>query len=695
VKVLKKSYAKLALITLFAPSLINSQVTFAEEIATSSENVMQTTKSNTEQLETDKNSKAIINQEGNKVNEHSLTNKTNDLEKSESVDESIDENTINSDSFDSNKADKNQNISETISNSSSLDPKKKNDETPNSENEQIEESTKNTEEESMDSTDENSDAIKENDSASEIPEKSGTNSEASQVKNSTRVAKTYDWAGLTVTLDDEGTLHVPAGTAETIPSDYLLTPETKKVIFEGPLTIIGSMERMFWQIGGNLTSIENLDYIDTSNVTTMSRAFISCGNIEELDLSSWDTSKVKYFSKMFQGCYSLKSINLSNINTSNAVRMDEMFSATGLEKLDLSSFDTSNVEDMSNMFMGSDSLTTLNLSNFNTSKVFTMSDMFSMCSNLESLDISSFDTTNVKYWKSNRSGFLAACYQLKVLKLGEKFNIGELDNTSIGLPEHEASELYDSTWQNIGSGTLDNPQGENIWSSSELIEQYNGMTDSDTYVWTPSDSNKTAVTVKDSTLTVGDKWNPSDNFVSATDKDGNPVDFSEVTVTGNVDTSKAGEYKVTYSYGGITKEATITVKNAASEDQTTITTKDSTLTVGDKWNPSDNFVSATDKDGNPVDISEVTVSGSVDTSKAGEYRVTYSYGGVTKEATITVKEATTDQTTTKTADSTVTAGNSGKSDKTLPKTGEKSSLIPVGIGFSLIALVSYLFGRKK
>ncbi len=61
-------------------------------------------------------------------------------------------------------------------------------------------------------------------------------------------------------------------------------------------------------------------------------------------------------------------------------------------------------------------------------------------------------------------------------------------------------------------------------------------------------------------------------------------------------------------------------------DQTSVKVKDSTLYVGDDWHAVDNFVSATDKTGANVPFSGVTVSGTVDTSKEGQYPVVYQNG---------------------------------------------------------------------
>ena len=49
--------------------------------------------------------------------------------------------------------------------------------------------------------------------------------------------------------------------------------------------------------------------------------------------------------------------------------------------------------------------------------------------------------------------------------------------------------------------------------------------------------------VKDTTIYVGDKWKPEDNFVSATDRDGHAISFDKVQVK-EVDTKKTGEYQI-------------------------------------------------------------------------------------------------------------------------------------------------------
>ncbi len=63
-----------------------------------------------------------------------------------------------------------------------------------------------------------------------------------------------------------------------------------------------------------------------------------------------------------------------------------------------------------------------------------------------------------------------------------------------------------------------------------------------------------SLTVKDSVIAQNSKWNPSDNFVSATDINGKDIPFEDVVVSGKVDTSKVGLYQVEYTINYETSE---------------------------------------------------------------------------------------------------------------------------------------------
>ncbi|EOS7876748.1 BspA family leucine-rich repeat surface protein [Enterococcus hirae] len=103
----------------------------------------------------------------------------------------------------------------------------------------------------------------------------------------------------------------------------------------------------------NVTEIEGLSQLDTSNVTDMSYMFFGMSSVTSLDVSSFDTSNVTTMSYMFYGMSSVTGLDVSNFDTSNVTTMGYMFKGMGsVTSLDLSNFDTSNVTDMTDMFFG-------------------------------------------------------------------------------------------------------------------------------------------------------------------------------------------------------------------------------------------------------------------------------------------------------------------------------------------------------
>ena len=146
----------------------------------------------------------------------------------------------------------------------------------------------------------------------------------------------------------------------------------------------------------NLTAIEGIENLNTSNVTDMGWMFYGCQNLASLDVSNFDTSNVEYMNSMFCRCQRLTSLNVRNFDTNKVTSMSWMFGyCNSLTSLDVSNFDTSNVKNMYGMFAGCSGLTSLDVSDFNTGNVTDMYAMFRDCSGLSSLDVSNFDTGNV------------------------------------------------------------------------------------------------------------------------------------------------------------------------------------------------------------------------------------------------------------------------------------------------------------
>ena len=257
----------------------------------------------------------------------------------------------------------------------------------------------------------------------------------------------------------------PTGTAGT---DYYNTDNTrtsypgwwsgfrtsiKKVVFDSSFDKARPASCHHWFDGcTNLTVIDGIEYLKTSNVTNMNGMFFLCRSLTSLEISNFDTENVTDMGNMFGGCSSLTSLDVSNFNTEKVTGMRSMFSGcSGLTRLDLSNFNTAKVTDMSYMFSGCSGLTSLDLSNFNTAKVtdmnymfydcfkltsltfgenFTAANvtnmvyMFYGCSRLTSLDLTHFNTANV----TDMSNMFYNCSRLTSLTFGENFTAANVKN---------------------------------------------------------------------------------------------------------------------------------------------------------------------------------------------------------------------------------------------------------------------------
>ena len=108
---------------------------------------------------------------------------------------------------------------------------------------------------------------------------------------------------------------------------------------------------------GTLTTLKGIEYLNTSEVTSMNRSFFRCAGLKALDLGSFNTSKVTDMSYMFMGC-------------------------TSLTTLDLSGFQTGSVKDMNNMFAGCSHLIFADTRHFYTARRCDRDDMFAGCDQL-------------------------------------------------------------------------------------------------------------------------------------------------------------------------------------------------------------------------------------------------------------------------------------------------------------------------
>ena len=159
----------------------------------------------------------------------------------------------------------------------------------------------------------------------------------------------------------------------------------------------------------NLSAIQGIENLNTTNVTDMHFMFSDCSSLTSLDLSSLKLSKVTSLRMMFQGCSSLTNLNIEGWDTSSVTDMfGLLMDCRSLTGIDLSALKTSHVTNMQDVFAGCDELTAIKLDDINTSNVTTMWGMFRGCPKLTSLDLSSFNTAKV----TDMSNMFLSCEKL-------------------------------------------------------------------------------------------------------------------------------------------------------------------------------------------------------------------------------------------------------------------------------------------
>ena len=132
-----------------------------------------------------------------------------------------------------------------------------------------------------------------------------------------------------------------------------------KVVFDDSFADARPRGASWWFSGmPNLTSIIDIDNLNTENMRVMSAMFEGCSNLTSLDVSGFNTAKVQVTSSMFADCSKLTSLDLRNFNTAM-------------------------IEDMAYMFRGCTNLVTIYVSNgWSVTDETTSTKMFDGCTNL-------------------------------------------------------------------------------------------------------------------------------------------------------------------------------------------------------------------------------------------------------------------------------------------------------------------------
>ena len=168
------------------------------------------------------------------------------------------------------------------------------------------------------------------------------------------------------------------------------------VVFDASFSDVFPHSTHAWFRGmANLTTITDIENLNTSSVTNMGRMFQGCTYLTRVDVSHFNTINVTDMRSMFYGCYCLTRLDVSKFNTSNVTNMMGMFvDCTYLTSLDLSHFNTAKVTNMGSMFEGCKRLTSLDLTSFNTAKLTDTRSMFMYSNALTTIYVGSHWTTS-------------------------------------------------------------------------------------------------------------------------------------------------------------------------------------------------------------------------------------------------------------------------------------------------------------
>jgi len=126
------------------------------------------------------------------------------------------------------------------------------------------------------------------------------------------------------------------------------------------------------------------------------------------------------------------------------------------------------------------------LYHFDTSNVTNMVSVFAYSSGIRTLDLSSWDTHNV----TNMGNMLGET-NLNQLILGPNFTFVSTEsawNRNAGMPRAAMNDEYTGRWQNVGRGTPNNPRGRFVFTCTELMDNFDGRTHADTWVWQRTNS---------------------------------------------------------------------------------------------------------------------------------------------------------------------------------------------------------------
>lgn len=251
-----------------------------------------------------------------------------------------------------------------------------------------------------------------------------------------------------------------ASTEYSLDSDKDNGPVTAYALSDNTLVIAGNGIGMVFANADSsnifneftqMSSFVGSDKLNTTNVTTLEKAFYDCAELTVLDLNSWNTANVTTLKNTFNGMLKLSSLNVKDWNTDKVTSMHGTFQCSPeLTSLNLSNWTTDQVTTMRGLFAGLSSyggpmkLTEIvGIKNWDVSKVENMEGIFQLCSSLQSLDVSNWNVGAVTTMKN----MFLDCTSLTSIGDTSNWNVGKVeDMSSMFASCHSLRSINVSNW---------------------------------------------------------------------------------------------------------------------------------------------------------------------------------------------------------------------------------------------------------
>ena len=139
-----------------------------------------------------------------------------------------------------------------------------------------------------------------------------------------RVGKTYDGHTITSVWSGNDVVETPQ---EAVPAWSDIVKETcTHVVFKESFSEMRPTSLYYWFFEFlGLEDIAGLEYLNTSEATTMRGMFLFCDALSAIDVSNFNTSKSTTFRSMFDHCVSLKELDVSSFEMKQGDNTQNMF----------------------------------------------------------------------------------------------------------------------------------------------------------------------------------------------------------------------------------------------------------------------------------------------------------------------------------------------------------------------------------